>query len=746
MSRVTKVSLLFLLAALVFTSCRKKEFDEYYARPDGLADPIYKVLESKKNFTILLACIDKAGYKEILGEAGYWTFFAPTDDAFKKYFQDNNISGVDKLADSTARKIVTYCLVYNSYRKEQLTNMQTSLGVVPDVAFKRKTAYYDFVYTENGKKMVANNRNGSAYVVNDNNNKNLPYFIDKFLTANGLTSTDYKSFYPNATYTGFSVADANVTEADIPAENGTIHVIDKVIAPLPSIEQYMASNSQYSEFRKLLNKLAVYIPNTELTRRYNVLTGKTDSVYLKSYSALLAFSPNNENYIGATATEAQATGWSITVPTNTQLLAYTKKLLQYYGGSFDAAPPQVLIDFLNAHMFRNAVWPARITTEGNFQGEAATYAQANILEKKVLSNGFFYGTNQVQDANVFRTVYGFPYLDPKYSLMIRAIDATDLRTAMKVPTVKYTVFMMSNTDLIANRYNFYPDRSNSWGYQATVGGTIDYTSTASDRVYRITQSSVVYTPKGEFDDLSGDGVAEAFNGEYIRFKAGKVYASGNVAAGTSVTIDSSKNAYNGKVYYTKGLLTFAENTFTLGTSIELLGNVATSNANYPYFNFYYRYLVNSSLWVAATKDILGVSSGSFYTVNIPTNAAIMAAVKKGLLPGNILTGDPNFTPTAAADKDKVTNFINYSILNKFAVAADGKKDGLFPTLLKDVNGNTRYVTVYYPAGNVPSQMQIWDGQRKANDPATTATINISFSNNLGNRALIHSLNKILDYN
>ena len=67
--------------AALFTSCKKK-FDDYYARPSDLADPIYKQLAADVKFSNFVSLIDKAGYKETLAAAGYWTIFAPTDSAF----------------------------------------------------------------------------------------------------------------------------------------------------------------------------------------------------------------------------------------------------------------------------------------------------------------------------------------------------------------------------------------------------------------------------------------------------------------------------------------------------------------------------------------------------------------------------------------------------------------------------------------------------------------------------------------
>src|SRR5665647_638351 len=224
MNRNLRIPSGFLLLLLFLSGCVKKEFEAFYARPDNLAQPIYQQLEARKNFINLLACIDKAGYADILKKAGYWTFFAPNDAAFQKFYTENSLGGIAAVDSATAKKIVTYSLVYNSFRKDQLTNYQSSLGVLPNQAFKRKTAFYDFVQNESGtmKKIVSTNRNG-FYLAGDNNNKSIPYFIDSYMTTKGLSGTDYNFFYPNASYSGFNVVDAKVINADIVAENGMIH-------------------------------------------------------------------------------------------------------------------------------------------------------------------------------------------------------------------------------------------------------------------------------------------------------------------------------------------------------------------------------------------------------------------------------------------------------------------------------------------------------------------------------------------
>src|SRR5690606_37420671 len=137
-----------------------------------------------------------------------------------------NISGIEEMSDSSAVSIVKYLLVFNSYREDQLSTFQSGAdnSTGAGMAFKRKTAYYDWV-DQNGddvkSKIIATNRNLTAtrsgsvylnvlnYVNGDNNNKYIPYFTRSFFETNNLTEADYKTFFPNSNYAGFNVVDAD---------------------------------------------------------------------------------------------------------------------------------------------------------------------------------------------------------------------------------------------------------------------------------------------------------------------------------------------------------------------------------------------------------------------------------------------------------------------------------------------------------------------------------------------------------
>ena len=740
----SKLSLLLLMvASLVLVQCRKKALDDYYGRPENLEPGIYKVLEDKGNFKTYLAAVDKAGYKQTLAGAGYWTAFVPHDSAFQVYFTANGISGISALDSNECRKIVTYSLVYNAFKQERISDFQSNTGWIENAAFKRRTAsytgIYDAVNTTGGNiKAIASNRNNNGsqfYVDADNNNKHIPIFETGFMTGKSLTATDYNYFYPASVYTGFNVANAKVVQKDIPAENGVIHVIDRVITSLPSIDQYIGSNPNYSEFKKILDKYLVqYVRNATVSENYKNITGTAVDVFTKVYNFNLAFSPNNENFLKLQDNDAQSDSYSMFVPENAALLNYINTVLLEHYTSLDALPASVIYDFVNAHMWRTAVWPSKFASTFNSVGEEARFdPAANVTDKQVLSNGIFYGTNKVQEANVFSSVYGKAYLDPNYSIMTSLLNL-DLKFQISNVRQQYTLFLISNAAFNAAGYFADPTVSNNvneqWRYTPPGGGTQLTGSSALVRLQRILNMHVI--PGRDITSLVNPGVGMTVSGEFIKFSNNTVVAAGNVDAATVANVVNTKTAKNGTVYYLDKLLQFSEKI--PGNHLETLGTPTTSQ----FYNFF-QYLKNTTIWNNTTKEIVGVASGSFYTFFIPNNAAIVAAVNAGQLPGTGTAPNmvPAFNPSSPADKDKVINFIYYHILNKRNIGTDGQESGSLETLFKFSNGDPSTIFVNNATIN---NITLNDMMNR------TANVVLASSNNLSNRATIHLIDNYLRKN
>lgn len=741
--KIYRLAYVVLFAAL-FTSCKKK-FDDYYARPSTLADPIYKQLAADGKFSNFVSLIDKAGYKETLAAAGYWTVFAPTDSAFASdtefasFIQSRGFSTVASLDSTTAQMIVQYLLVYNAFETDRIDDYQSSLGWVPDISFKRRTAYYtgfydDTTYAGQQVKAIPSNRNNngtanSYFVFADNGNKYIPIFTSQYLATAGLSQSDYNYFYPTSTFSGFNVANARVTQRNIAAENGVIHIIDRVVTPAKSIDQYLRTKPEYSVFRSLLERFMVlFIKNVDATRRYQVLHGGSQDVAVKVYSNLLAFSPNNENFFKLQDNDAQRDGWSMFAPTNDSLNKYINTVILQQYPSVQSLPLSIIADLLNAHMWQSTVWPNKFSSTLNFLGEPAKMNNTtDIVEKKILSNGVFYGTKKVNEPNVFATVYGKAYLDPRYLLMTRLLDM-ELKTSVINPAVKYTMFMMSDAVLAAKGYS-YNSGSNGWVFTNPVGGATSTNDSNRLNLLRMLNTCVVETPNNELANIGTPGfkgIINSYGGECLKYDGNFVSTAGTNERGLTVRIDSVRKVLNGQVVYINDLMYFPY--LPIAKNLEALGTPAASE-----FNYFWNYLKNSTLYNTTTFEITGLAGGSFYTFFVPNKAAMIQAINDGLLPGT--AGVPNFTPTLTADKVKVEKFIQYHILDKRTVIANGIDIGSFPSLLRNAAGDPVTFSILYPGG----LFEVADGFGRK------ARLVTALANNLSNRTVIHLVDNYLKY-
>jgi uncharacterized surface protein with fasciclin (FAS1) repeats len=730
MKRKIHYYLLILPLLVLLASCSRDVFDEYYARPDYLEDPIYQQLEARGNFKNFTALIEKAKYKDILSKSGYWTMFAPNDAAFTKYFQEQNISDVSKIDDDTAAKIVRYALVYNAFREDQLSDYQGSKGWELDNAFRRRTAYYDGFLNKTidgqSKVIVGSNRNG-GYLPGDSNNKYITYFTDEYFTAKSLSSADFNFFYPNGEYSGFNILDSKVTEADIIAENGIIHEVDKVNVPLENLDQYLEQNSKYSLFRNLLeDNLVSYLFNQDATNTYHNYTGKSDNVYIKFYSPGLSFSPNNENYIKESDNDGQSDGYTLIVPENEPLQTFVDEiLLKHY--TMDKLPTYVFQDLINAHMVQNAVWPTKRTSFENALDEELRFDfNTDITDAKILSNGFFYGTNKVQKSNLFYSVYTSAYLDPDFSLATRLYnDGSGIKEMISNINNKYTLFLPSDNLLLSLGFN-YDLRQSAWVYTDPVTNISNLGPLAQSRLFRLLYNSIIPTPNGELDNIATtSGIIRSgdydFPGEYIKWDHNKVYAAGNELLGNAVNIIGKDVQQNGTTYYIDNILQFSEEL--QGKKIERLSATPGSE-----FLSFFNYLYNSNIYNKTSGKIEGVDLGTSYTFIIPNNAAIAQAVIDGALPASN-------NPSSPADKDKVADFITFHILANKTASDDGLTTGQFETVRKDSFGEKTYVLV----ASTPGTLSFTDQNNR------TATYIKAQSNNLADRSLIHLVDNYLLY-
>ncbi|MCF8215008.1 MAG: fasciclin domain-containing protein, partial [Chitinophagaceae bacterium] len=299
---------------------------------------------------------------------------------------------------------------------------------------------------------------------------------------------------------------------------------------------------------------------------------------------------------------------------------------------------------------------------------------------------------------------------------------------------KYTLFLVRNAAINAAGYFVDPTVSNNvneqWRYIPPGGGAQLTGSSALVRLQRILNMHVV--PGRDIASLSSNGVGMTNAGEFVSYGGNKAFTSGNRDVAATAAVLGTKTAANGTVYFIDKLLQFSE--VSIGKHIELLGTPAASQ-----YNSFWQYLKSSSIFTAATAEIAGVASGTFYTFFIPDNNAILAAVNAGLLPGTGVAPNkkPLFNPTSPIDKALVADFIYYHILNKKNIATDGQESGSFETLYKFPNGDPSTIFVN---NTVPNVVTLNDMKNR------TANITLAPSNVLSNRCTIHLINNYLRFN
>ncbi len=736
--------LIFLLG--LFTafclSCRKEAFDNYYSRPDYLESPIYTRLEEEGRFSQFRRLIEKAGYMETLNQAGYWTLFAPNDDAVNKFLKEHSYANVDQVPDPIAEQIVRYALVYNAFQTNHISDYQSSLGWEEGMGFRRRTAYYDGFRKEkvkiNGTEreliVGASNRNnvtvnfGTPYYVDgDNNNKYVTYFHEKYRQFNSLPTEDYQFFYPSLGASNFFFMGGTVAKADIIAENGVIHEVDVVTLPRPSLDQYLKEHDEYSFFRdSILNQFFVtYEYSATASKTYEYRTGQVEEVYIKVYDPLLAFSPNNENFLKEADNDGQQDGYSMFIPTNDVVEPWIRNVFLEHYKTLNRVPKNVMADLVNTMLWQSAVWPSQFDTKTNPHEEPARFTKTDIVDKQIVSNGFFYGTNKIQESDLFNTVYKHVILDPEYSLMLMLLEREHKRLVIN-PGTKFTLFLFSNS--LLNRLGYsYNERLSEWSWIDRNGNTIGHNQ-AQTRLARLIYAHIVETPNDELANINntqgfiqtGD---QALPGEFIKWNNGNIYAAGNERLQEPVHIvGTAKFGNNGRVYYVDNLLEFSSET-----AGEAMARMATINPNVSRF---WNYVSKSALYVANDRVITGVAGGSSYTLLMPNNDAVQQAINDGVLPADPSTGD-------IVGKFQIESFIKYHILTNVNVAADGNSDILSAvTLAKNENDESLTVNVSNAVGN----LRFVD--RKGRTVPTVYTPDLYLSD----RIVLHELNGYLNYN
>ncbi len=184
-----KIALLFM--ALAVGACSSD--DESNSSNQTIAE----IASGNSNLSILVEALEKVNLVATLDGSTQYTVFAPTNDAFAAFLDANNFANLDAVPEALLKEVLLNHVIVG-----EVTSGQISTGYVKTL----------------GK--------GSASSTNT-----LSMFIN---TANGVVING-----------GTANGGATVTQADIQASNGVVHVVNGVIG-LPTVTNHAIANPNFS--------------------------------------------------------------------------------------------------------------------------------------------------------------------------------------------------------------------------------------------------------------------------------------------------------------------------------------------------------------------------------------------------------------------------------------------------------------------------------------------------------------------
>lgn len=453
---------------LFFFSCN--EMDKYYDNERHSTSVsvgnAWEYLENRGNFTNFLRAAQRAGYEDLVRGKGLATIFAPDDEAFAKYLSRHGYSSVEEIPVEELQNMVTYHLLYYSFRAEDFMEYRPEGTNVEDdwigLYFKYRTRSRD------AAEMISDPSRDGALVKVFHQEKYIPVFtpnLFNYYNNNGSSGSsgaiNYDYFYGSGLWQGdnwvpgnepyFRVSNAGVKEYEIITDNGYLYVVDDVVEPLKTMYQAIAADDKYSIVTSIYDRFRSLNYDEVLSMNYN----NRDSAFVYKHKGLssIAYERVGVSVIDAGNTESEsyylgpmsiATN-TLFAPQNAAMQAfYDKYWAPYYGtNNWDSVrftPLYVLMSEFEAYhrLFTSygPLLPSEISAGNAMTWSSRSRININpdeIQDRYLCSNGIVYGVDQlISVPQYFYYVTAPAFVNPKYNmfmLLMAKSGVIDLYTA-----------------------------------------------------------------------------------------------------------------------------------------------------------------------------------------------------------------------------------------------------------------------------------------------------------------------------
>lgn len=469
-----------LLVVSFCSSCNKYENIEKYQRPDRLQGKIYTVISEQENMSIFSQFMVDVGYDKVVDKTGTYAAFVPSDSAMTIYLMDKYGSSDPSQIDSVVKgDIVKYHLILMPWSKTQLQSLSSrgwiNLNDISNnepTAFKRRTLLREPNRTYNVQRFLSgddpfdiilpdNVPSSTKRTVHSSSGKYVPLFFDGFMSAIGLSSSDY-SFYFNRPYEYGEIyyANSKMIGDELFAENGFVYSIDQVVEPMKNAEQLL-EDGPYGKFLQLIHNNPVFQFNQEATLAQEGASegAEVEDLYNLSYSNTFPIDIHNELVGTSTSTVERHNG--LLAPTDEAMDEFFNEYLKAWGNNWSSVPKNIQRLFVNAHMADEAVYEKDLNSGFyNAIGDIINNDDFEIESVRYGSNSTFLGLKKAIVPTSFSSVSAPLMLDPTYNSFYGAYTSVNLLSAMKDPATDFSLFIIDNGSLARDSSLFVTELPN----------------------------------------------------------------------------------------------------------------------------------------------------------------------------------------------------------------------------------------------------------------------------------------------
>ncbi len=760
-----KQLLLPVLVLLVIVSCRDEMRLDKYERPVWLAGKIYTQILEQPELSTFAQAIEMVGYDSILDVSGSYTVFSPSNEAFSSYFSNNpNYGSLEEIPIVELERLVKYHIVQNPWSKIQLRTLDIygwidtlDLNNNEPKGFKRETLLLekDTKYGVTGydigneEKIIIVDTTKSIWhrKASTDSRKFAPIFYQEYFDIYDLQKSDYE-FYFDRTFDGGSeiyFVGAKIVSDEIPAENGFVYIIDRVVEPLDNAREIVSKGDNAQQYKAFLNVVNLFPEFEYNEQKTNDQPGADQGLIVDSLFDLtfpeLTFDISSEKTSPPTGVYGLPKNVTIRyhhgfmAPTNAAFLRFIDEYIKIPNGwgSFDGTPENIKRIIANTYMSINTIYPSDFE-KGFYNGEfdIVKLDPLNIAEKEFGSNSTFIGLNEAIVPRAFKSVTGPVYLLRGFSKVMYAVEHSGLLSALKRENEEYMFFVESDANTAKDSSFFYNPVTETFSVILRSPGNFqEYPLSIDDLRTMLLNQIAVGQPKG------------FARKEFIPNLAGNYIIVNNVTgeySGTGATTDG----YNGTEIipeYPKVLSDKVDNGTTYNvlnwfsfSGASLFSKISTS---YPKFH---ALLKKAGLSNDKTYSYKFISNNEFYTVFIPSDAAL--------------------DESGASDLpiDELVDFLQLHFVQGELIFTDGSSEsGYFETTRLDERSTdyTKFYTkIYIETGidiiNIPDKdganyVEIIEADDKTN---LLTAVNLSKGQEvfpvMFNNAVIHEIDKVLE--